>query len=40
MHEIELLWLAAIAAARRSVYIESQYFANRRIAEAIAERLR
>jgi phosphatidylserine/phosphatidylglycerophosphate/cardiolipin synthase-like enzyme len=40
VHEIELLWLAVIAAARRSVYIESQYFANRRIAEAIAERLR
>ncbi len=39
VHEIELLWLAVIAGARRSVYIESQYFANRRIAEAIAERL-
>ncbi|MCZ2816127.1 phospholipase D-like domain-containing protein [Modestobacter sp. VKM Ac-2984] len=40
VHEIELLWLAGIAAARRSIYVESQYFANRRIAEAIAERLR
>ncbi|MGY1681311.1 phospholipase D-like domain-containing protein [Geodermatophilus sp. SYSU D01176] len=40
VHEIELLWLAVIAGARRAVYIESQYFANRRIAEAIAERLR
>ncbi|MGY1742073.1 MULTISPECIES: phospholipase D-like domain-containing protein [unclassified Blastococcus] len=40
VHEIELLWLAAIAAARRTVYIETQYFANRRIAEAIADRLR
>lgn len=40
VHEIELLWLAIIAAARRTVYIESQYFANRRIAEAMAERLR
>jgi phosphatidylserine/phosphatidylglycerophosphate/cardiolipin synthase-like enzyme len=40
VHEIELLWLAAIAAARRSIYVESQYFASRRIAEAIAERLR
>jgi phosphatidylserine/phosphatidylglycerophosphate/cardiolipin synthase-like enzyme len=40
VHEIELLWLAAIAAAKRFVYIESQYFANRRIAEAMAERLR
>ncbi|WP_169064363.1 phospholipase D-like domain-containing protein [Geodermatophilus dictyosporus] len=39
VHEIELLWLAVIAAARRTVYIETQYFANRRIAEAIAERL-
>ena len=40
MHEVELLWLATIAAARRSVYVESQYFASRRIAEAIADRLR
>jgi phospholipase D1/2 len=40
VHEIELLWLASIAAARRSMYVESQYFASRRIAEAIAERLR
>ncbi|MGY1669318.1 phospholipase D-like domain-containing protein [Geodermatophilus sp. SYSU D00710] len=39
VHEIELLWLAVIAAARRAVYIETQYFANRRIAEAIADRL-
>ncbi|MDT0276622.1 phospholipase D-like domain-containing protein [Blastococcus goldschmidtiae] len=39
VHEIELLWLAAIAAAREVVYIENQYFANRRIAEAIADRL-
>jgi phospholipase D1/2 len=39
VHEIELLWLAAVAAARETVYIESQYFATRRIAEAIAERL-
>ncbi|MCW2682338.1 MAG: putative phosphatidylserine/phosphatidylglycerophosphate/cardiolipin synthase [Blastococcus sp.] len=40
VHEVELLWLAAIAAASRSIYVESQYFASRRIAEAIAERLR
>ncbi|MFP5371199.1 MAG: phospholipase D-like domain-containing protein, partial [Actinomycetes bacterium] len=40
VHEVELLWLAVVAAARRSLYIESQYFASRRIAEAIAERLR
>ncbi|GAB3360262.1 phospholipase D-like domain-containing protein [Modestobacter lapidis] len=39
VHEIELLWLAAIAGARETVYIEAQYFANRRVAEAIAERL-
>jgi len=40
VHEVELLWLAAIAAASRSIYVESQYFASRRIAEAIGERLR
>ena len=40
VHEVELLWLAAIAAASRSIYVESQYFASRRIAAAIAERLR
>jgi phosphatidylserine/phosphatidylglycerophosphate/cardiolipin synthase-like enzyme len=40
VHEIELLWLGAEAPARRSIYVESQYFASRRIAEAIAERLR
>ncbi|GAB3191849.1 phospholipase D-like domain-containing protein [Geodermatophilus arenarius] len=39
VHEIELLWLAVVAAARRTVYVETQYFANRRVAEAIAERL-
>ncbi len=39
VHEVELLWLATVAAARRTVYIEAQYFANRRVAEAIAERL-
>jgi phospholipase D1/2 len=37
--EIEALYLAAIGAARRTIYLESQYFASRRIAEAIAERL-
>lgn len=38
--EIEALYLAAIASARKTLYIESQYFASRRIAEAIIERLR
>ncbi|MEN3976403.1 phospholipase D-like domain-containing protein [Emcibacter sp. SYSU 3D8] len=37
--EIETLYLDAIAATRRSFYCESQYFASRRIAEAIAARL-
>lgn len=39
LHEIEALYLAQIAAARRTIYAESQYFASRRIAEAIARRL-
>ncbi len=39
IHEIERLFLRQIAQARRSVYIESQYFASRKIAEAIARRL-
>ena len=39
VHEIELLWLAVVAGARRTLYIETQYFANRRVAEAIAARL-
>ena len=39
VHEIEALYLAVIAATRRTLYIESQYFASRRIAEAIAARL-
>ncbi|TJZ90834.1 phospholipase [Paracoccus gahaiensis] len=40
IHEIEALYLAAIAAARHTIYIESQYFASRKIAEAMAIRLR
>lgn len=40
VHEIEALYLAAIRAARRTLYIESQYFASRKIAEAMARRLR
>jgi phospholipase D1/2 len=39
VREIEALYLAAIAAARRSVYLESQYFASRAVAQAIARRL-
>jgi phospholipase D1/2 len=38
--EIEKLTLAAIAAARRTIYIESQYFASSGICEALATRLR
>jgi phospholipase D1/2 len=37
--EIEALYLAAIAAARHTIYLESQYFAAPRIAAAIATRL-
>ncbi len=40
VREIEALYLHAIASARRMIYLESQYFASRRIAEAIAARLR
>jgi len=40
VREIERLYLDAIAAARETIYCESQYFASRRIAEAMAERLR
>lgn len=39
VHEIETLYLAAIRAAVRVLYIESQYFASRKIAEAMAARL-
>lgn len=39
VREVEALYVKAIAAARRSVYFESQYFASRVIAEAIARRL-
>lgn len=37
--EIETLTLKAIREARKTLYIESQYFASRRIAEAMIERL-
>ena len=39
VREIEALFLDLIAAARRFVYIETQYFASRVVAEAIASRL-
>lgn len=39
IHEIEALYLDLIATARRHIYAESQYFASRKIAEAIARRL-
>jgi len=38
-HEIENLYIDLIARARRCIYAESQYFASRRVAEAIAKRL-
>jgi len=39
VHESEALFLHQIAAVRRHLYVESQYFASRRIAEAVARRL-
>jgi phosphatidylserine/phosphatidylglycerophosphate/cardiolipin synthase-like enzyme len=39
VHEVEQLYLDLIAGARHCIYAESQYFASRRIAEAIAKRL-
>lgn len=39
IHEIERLYLDLIASARRHIYAESQYFASRRVAEALARRL-
>ena len=38
--ECETLFLDSIAAARRSIYIESQYFTNEALAAALAARLR
>jgi phosphatidylserine/phosphatidylglycerophosphate/cardiolipin synthase-like enzyme len=40
VREIEALFVAHITRAKRFIYAESQYFASRRIAEAIAARLR
>jgi phosphatidylserine/phosphatidylglycerophosphate/cardiolipin synthase-like enzyme len=39
IREIEALFVSQIAAAKHSIYAESQYFASRKIAEAIAARL-
>nr|WP_264185737.1 phospholipase D-like domain-containing protein [Roseicella aerolata] len=39
VREIEALYLAAIASARRSIYLESQYFAAHRVGEALERRL-
>ncbi len=39
VHEIESLYLAAIASAKSHIYAESQYFASRKVAAAIAKRL-
>ena len=38
-HEIEQMYLDMIASARHFIYAESQYFAARKIARAIAQRL-
>ncbi|MBN9088076.1 MAG: phospholipase [Reyranella sp.] len=39
VYEVEQAFLSAIDRAQRTIYAESQYFASRRIAEAMAERL-
>jgi phosphatidylserine/phosphatidylglycerophosphate/cardiolipin synthase-like enzyme/uncharacterized membrane protein YdjX (TVP38/TMEM64 family) len=39
VREVEILYLDAIAAARRSIYVENQFFTAGRIAAALAERL-
>jgi phospholipase D1/2 len=39
VREIEALYLAAIASARHSIYLESQYFSAHRISEALERRL-
>jgi phosphatidylserine/phosphatidylglycerophosphate/cardiolipin synthase-like enzyme len=39
VREVEALFVAQIAAAKTSIYAESQYFASRKVAEAIAARL-
>ena len=40
VHEIEALYLAAIRAAQRCIYLESQYFSASIIANAVLDRLR
>ncbi|CDO08262.1 phospholipase [Mycolicibacterium cosmeticum] len=40
VREVEALNLAAIAAARHTIYLENQYLASRTVAEALAGRLR
>lgn len=40
IRECEALFLDSIAAAKKSIYIESQYFTNDRLADALGERLR
>ena len=39
VHEIEALYVAAIRAARRTIYLESQYFSARIISDAVRDRL-
>ncbi|HWT11635.1 MAG TPA: phospholipase D-like domain-containing protein [Allosphingosinicella sp.] len=39
LREIEAMFLDMIAAARRFVYVENQYFASRAVAEAVARRV-
>jgi phospholipase D1/2 len=39
VREVEALNLAAIAAARQTIYLENQYLASRRVVEALADRL-
>ncbi|MGE5545712.1 MAG: VTT domain-containing protein [Solirubrobacterales bacterium] len=39
VREVEMLYVDMIAAARRFIFIENQYFASRRIAEALEARL-
>ncbi len=40
VHEVENLYRAAIRSAKKSIYLESQYFASASICEAIAKRLK